>query len=68
MSDIAPALALVGHLEIALLGYAHIFEEVANGIPLDPSRAKLLKMSTDSLLLEVAEARGSLQDRSAGLE
>ena len=56
------ALALVGHLEIALVGYAHIFEEIANGSPLDPRQARLLKDSTDSLMLEVAQVRSSLQE------
>jgi hypothetical protein len=62
MSGNTEALALVGHLEIALAGYAHIFEEIANGSPLDPHQAKVFKESTDSLMLEVAQVRGSLQE------
>jgi hypothetical protein len=62
MSDNTEALALVGHLEFALVGYAHIFEEIANGSPLDPDQAKSLKESTDSLLVEVRQARCTLQE------
>jgi hypothetical protein len=62
VSDNTEALALVGHLEIALLAYAYIFEDIANGSPLNPDQAKSLKESTDSLLLEVRQARCSLQE------
>jgi hypothetical protein len=54
--------ALIGQLEIALVGYARIFEEIANGSPIDPSQAKLLKVSTDLLLREVEQVRRALQD------
>jgi hypothetical protein len=62
VSDNTEALALVGHLEIALLAYAYIFEEIANGKSLDPEEAKSLKESTDSLVFEVRQARCSLQE------
>jgi hypothetical protein len=48
--------------------YAHIFEEVESGRPLDPERAKALKASTDALLQEVTQVRGSLEKQATRRE
>ena len=58
------ALTVFSDFERALVAYAHIFEEVESGRPLDPERAKALKASTDALLREVAQVRSSLQKQA----